>query len=638
MRYVILFLISMLMHTLYAQDMEALIKGERAAYEGIRNFKSKRTGSEYDVTYQKMTLDIVPSVRYIVGNIYTELTVLEDNATQIAYDLTSNMIVDSVWVDGQRITGYSTTNNAVTITIPISQAGDRLTTTVYYRGDPSKSDQRAFTFDNQPAGPIAWTLSQPYGAYGWWPCKQQLYDKIDSFDMEITIPEGNMAAGLGTLEAVDTLADNSLVYHWKHRYPVATYLVAVAVTNYYEESHYIQLSGGDSVYMLDYIYPTYKSQADTLRWEIDGMMRGFDSLFGDYPFKDEKYGHAMFTRGGGMEHQTMSFMASLNFDLMAHELGHQWFGDKITCGSWEDLWLNEGWATYTNAIARELVKPKAFFHEFLRESITRTIRNDGGSVYAYDTSNVNVLFSGDIRYRKGSAVLHQLRWEVGDSAFFAGTRNYLADADLCYGFAYTQDFQDAIEASSGLDLDPFFDRYVYKEGFPILTTRWNRISDSKIRLTINQSTSHPSVSFFPLTIQMRAVGAGRDSLFTIDHSTIEDIIVVDLGFKVRDLEFDPNYWLITKNTLIEGSHIDLANVNVYPNPSSNSISVFVNGRKLDKIELLDMQGRVIRNVAVEELKSDATSIKLDGLANGIYFVRAIAGGEAVVVKFAKVHN
>ena len=283
MRYVILFLISMLMHTLYAQDMEALIKGERAAYEGIRNFKSKRTGSEYDVTYQKMTLDIVPSVRNIVGNIYTELSLLEDDATQIAYDLTSNMIVDSVWVDGQRITNYSTINNAVTISIPTSQTGDRLTTTVYYRGDPSKSDRRAFTFDNQPAGPIAWTLSQPYGAYGWWPCKQQLYDKIDSFDMEITIPEGNMAAGLGTLEAVDTLADNSLVYHWKHRYPVATYLVAVAVTNYYEESHYIQLSGGDSVYMLDYIYPTYKSQADTLRWEIDAMMRGFDSLFGDYP-------------------------------------------------------------------------------------------------------------------------------------------------------------------------------------------------------------------------------------------------------------------------------------------------------------------------------------------------------------------
>jgi aminopeptidase N len=638
MRYIILFLVSMLIHTLYAQDMEALIKGERAAYEGIRNFKSKRTGSAYDVTYQKMTLAIDPGVVNIVGNIYSELTILEEDARLIAYDLTSNMIVDSIWVDGVKSTNFSTLNDVISITLDRRSMSDRVSTRVFYRGNPTLSDQRAFVFDSQPTGRIAWTLSQPYGAYGWWPCKQQLYDKIDSFDMEITVPKGDKAAGLGTLERVDTLADERLVFHWKHRHPVATYLVAVAVSNYYEESHYIQLVGGDSVYMLDYLYTSYKSQADTLRWAIDGMMRGFDSLFGDYPFKDEKYGHAMFTRGGGMEHQTMSFMASLNFDLMAHELGHQWFGDKITCGSWEHLWLNEGWATYTNALARELVKPKEEFHDFLRESITRTIRNDGGSVYAYDTSDLNVLFSGDIRYRKGSAVLHQLRWEVGDSAFFAGTRNYMANADLCFGFAYTQDFQDAIEASSGMDLDPFFDRYIYKEGYPILVTRWNRISDTKIRLTIDQTTSHPSVSFFPLKIQMRATGAGRDSIFTVDHSTAEDIIVADLGFKVEDLEFDPNYWLITKNTFIEGSHVDLASVSLYPNPSSNAISVFVKDRKLDKIELLDMQGRMIRDVAVEELRNDVTSIKLDGLANGIYYVRAIAGGEAVVVKFAKMEN
>ena len=129
-----------------------------------------------------------------------------------------------------------------------------------------------------------------------------------------------------------------------------------------------------------------------------------------------------------------------------------------------------------------------------------------------------------------------------------------------------------------------------------------------------------------------------DSIFTIEHTSEEEVLVVDLGFKVEDLEFDPNYWLITKNTLIEGSHIDLSSVSVYPNPSNNAISVFVKDRKLDNIELLDMQGRLVRNVAVEELKNEVTSIQLDGLANGVYFVRAIAGGEVVVVKFAKVEN
>ena len=156
------------------------------------------------------------------------------------------------------------------------------------------------------------------------------------------------------------------------------------------------MSDGDSIFHLDYIYPSYKPQADTLRWAIDGMMRGFDSLFGDYPFRKEKYGHAMFGRGGGMEHQTMSFMSRLDFDLMAHELAHQWFGNKITCGSWQDLWLNEGWATYSNAIALELIKSKKEHHDFLIKSIGRATRNNGGSVFAYDTTNVNELFNGDI--------------------------------------------------------------------------------------------------------------------------------------------------------------------------------------------------------------------------------------------------
>jgi aminopeptidase N len=237
--------------------------------------------------------------------------------------------------------------------------------------------------------------------------------------MNITIPKNNKAAGMGNLIKVDTLLpDSGFVYHWQHRYPIATYLVAVAVTNYYEESHFIQLSDGDSIFHLDYIYPSYKPQADTLRWAIDGMMRGFDSLFGDYPFRKEKYGHAMFGRGGGMEHQTMSFMSRLDFDLMAHELAHQWFGNKITCGSWQDLWLNEGWATYSNAIALELIKSKKEHHDFLIKSIGRATRNNGGSVFAYDTTNVNELFNGDMRYRKGAMVLHQLRWQIGDSAFF----------------------------------------------------------------------------------------------------------------------------------------------------------------------------------------------------------------------------
>ena len=635
-------LLAMLGTGLYGQstfdhDMEAIIKGEREAFVAKTKPKSKRSGNRYDLTYQKLTLDIdslAPRNRRIEGNVYSELIALDDNFTSFTFDLTGNMVVDSVKVNGV-ITSFVRAGNEIVLNVAAQNAGVVITSQVYYSGDPSKSDQRGFNYDAQLAGPMIWTLSQPYGAYGWWPCKQQLADKIDSFDMDVRIPKGNKAAGLGILAAVDTLAEGSLVFKWRHRHPVSTYLVSVTVTNYYEESHYIQLSRGDSVLQLDYIYPAYKPAADTLRWAIDGMMRTFDSLFGDYPFKDEKHGHAMFGRGGGMEHQTMSSMAHLRFDLMAHELGHQWFGDKITCGSWQDLWLNEGWATYANAIAREFHKTKEEHHTFLQSSINSATKSNGGAVYAYDTSDVRSLFDGDIRYNKGSAVLNQLRWEVGDSAFFAGTRNYMADADLCYGFAYTQDFQEAIEAASGQDLNPFFDRYVYKEGFPILTTRWNRVNAGDLRIKIDQVTSHPSVSFFPLKIPFRAMGPNGDTTFLLNHLEPNQELTFDLGFRVDELLFDPDYWLLARNTLVEGTHVDLSSIQVFPNPSANSLSVFMQDKKVDRLELVDLQGRVLQALDVQSLKGKTTTIDISSLVNGIYLLRAMSGGESIVVKFTK---
>lgn len=617
-----------------AQDMEAIIKGEKAAFVAKRDFKSKRSGQSYDITYHHIKLEIDPGVRYLAGSVYSELVASQDNFTNFSFDLDDAMRVDSVVYQNVAIP-FTHANDEVAIEIDAKAKGEKVGVEIYYQGDPSRHEQNGFFFNMQHGGPIAWTLSEPYGAYGWWPCKQQLVDKIDSVDCTITIPKGNKAASLGVLQGVDTLADSSLVFRWKHRYPTVTYLVAVAVTNYVESSRYIQLVDGDSIYHLDYIYPNYVADADTLAPAIDGMMRGFDSLFGPYPFRGEKYGHAMFGRGGGMEHQTMSFMSSLDFDLMAHELAHQWFGNKITCGSWEDLWLNESWATYSNAIAREMLKPRKEHLAFLVESISRATRNNGGAVFAYDTVNVGNLFDGDTRYRKGCVVLHQLRWTVGDSAFFAGTRNYMADAELCYGFAKTIDFQQAIENASGMDLTGFFDRYIYKEGYPNIDARWNRNAGTQISLKLKQTTSHESVPFFPVKIEYQLIGENQDSIVVIDHNSAEQEFQVNAGFKVEKVIFDPNVWLLAKGVVIEGDHADLSSVTLYPNPSENVVSVFVKDYKLDRIEVLDIQGRVLLQQDVLEQKNVVTPVNVQSLNNGMYLMRVFSGDESVVMKFNK---
>ena len=637
MRFITFLLSAILITNVYSQDMEAIIKGEKAAFEAKKNFKSKRGGQSYDIVYHNLKLNVDPNVRYIFGSVESRLVALESDFSQFSFDFDTRMTVDSVVYNGQSI-DFSHLSDELSISIPAQNEGAVIEVEIFYQGNPAINEQRGFNYDNQRAGAIAWSLSEPYGAYGWWPCKQQLEDKIDSVDFEIIVPKNNKAASLGLLQSVDTAADSSLTYYWKHRYPTTTYLVAIAVSNYYEESHYIQLSDGDSLYHLDYLYPSYKESADTLRWAIDGMMRGFDSLFGHYPFREEKYGHAMFARGGGMEHQTMSFMSSLNFDLMAHELGHQWFGNKITCGSWQDLWLNEGWATYSNAIARELVKPREEFLNFLIESRSRSIRNNGGSVYAYDTANVSDLFEGDMRYRKGAMVLHQLRWEVGDSAFFAGTRNYLADAELCYGFAKTLDFRQAIENASGQDLEGFFDRYVYHEGFPQIITKWSRLNSSKIKLEISQTTSHPSVDFFPLRIEYRAGSNTKDTVFVVDHNSPNQVVELDLGMSVNELSFDPNVWLIAQGSVFEGDHLDLSSISLYPNPSHDKMSLYIKDRKVDEVVILDIQGRIVSEVDVQTLKGGITSIDVGGLLNGFYFLKASSGEESVIIKFNKIKD
>ncbi len=634
MRGTLLFVLCYWVSISFAQHYEDLIKGERQSYYAKKETRKKRSGQAFDITYHNIKLNIDPAVRQITGSVISKLTALEDNFTSFSFDLDNFMTVDSIISEGQKLV-FSHQNDEVIIETTNIAKGSELEIEVFYHGNPTLNVQKAFSYDFQKDGPIAWTLSQPYGAYGWWPCKQQLADKIDSLDMEITIPKGNKAAGNGLLVKIDTLPNEDLVFHWKHRYPIATYLVAVAVTNYYEESHYIKLSNGDSVLHLDYLYPAYKPAADTLRWAIDGQMRLFDSLFGTYPFITEKYGHAQFGRGGGMEHQTMSFMSDLGFDLMAHELAHQWFGDKITCGSWRDLWLNEGFATYINGLARENLISREYFTEFLSICRDRASSQPGGAVYAYDTANVGELFSGNIRYRKGAIVLHMLRWEIGDSAFFAGMYNYAQDPDLCYDFANTPDFKYYMEQASGKDLSNFFDIWIYSEGFPSLVTRWNRKNSTQIELQLSQTTSHTSVSFFPLKIPYLLKGETKDTLIIMDHNSPNQNTTIDVGFEVQELIYDPQIWLLAKHTLIEGNHVNLQNITIYPNPTQNVLNIYVKDLKIDRVEVINLLGEQMLKQEVSELKNAITTLDVSSLANGMYFLKVHSDEQTIIVRFNK---
>jgi aminopeptidase N len=359
-------------------------------------------------------------------------------------------------------------------------------------------------------------------------------------------------------------------------------------------------------------------------------MQLYDTLFGVYPFQNEKYGHAQFNWGGGMEHQTITFVSGFDFDLISHELGHHWFGDKVTCNSWHDIWLNEGFATYLAMLCYEHIIPGQWL--LLKQGNVSYITSiPDGSVYCPDTSDVNRIFDGRLSYTKGGMILNQLRWVIGDSAFFAGCNNYLTDAACAYGFASTDQFRQHMEAACGQNLSYYFDDWYTGEGYPSYHIDWTH-NGGAIDLVINQTQSHSSVSFFELPVPIEFTDGIHDTIVRFDNTFNGQAFTANLPFTPTAANLDPNYELITANNLMTGiSEYDLeSKMEVFPNPTTNSVAI----RLLHSLSsnailtLTDVSGRQLMTRSVS---GSLVNLDLSKFSSGTYFI-SIADSQKILYK------
>lgn len=535
-------------------------------------FRASPYSANYDLKYHRLEWTIDPAVYYIKGKVTSYFVPLENGMSTLNMDLYAGLRVTSITRKGVSLSYTQHTGDRLEIALGAGlPAGVLDSVSVSYEGAPRQSAFGSFTQTYHSGTPIISTLSEPYGALDWWPCKQSLDDKIDSLDIFVRTPAAYRAASNGVLvEEYAVGADK--MYHWKHRYPIPAYLIAVGVTNYAVYSHFVPVDGRAPIEILNYVYPEYKSSYEPQTLSSVGIMQLYNQLFGLYPFADEKYGHAQFPFGGGMEHQTMSFMGGFSHLLQAHEMAHQWFGDKVTCGSWADIWLNEGFATYLEGLTYLYGLGNSSFQSWLSANMRTAALSTTGSVYVDDTTSVSRIFSSVLSYSKGAMLLHMLRGKLGNDAFFQGVRNYVNDPTLAYGYARTADLQRHLEAASGQELDEFFRDWFYGKGYPSYSLYW-RPDIQGVRFRLEQTTTHSSVPFFEMPVRVRFIGATQDTILTFDHQTNNQEFLAVLPFEVQEISIDPDKWILTgTNKVVAGTTgmVELAAqpIQIWPNPAT----------------------------------------------------------------------
>jgi len=621
--FLLLFFVTSVTST-FAQDSKAdylrdiqILESKAAQYE--MNKTRNQNTENYDLKYHRLEWTVDPSTEFISGDVTSYFEAIE-NINSIVFELQSNMTVSQVTQRGNSLS-FTQNSDEVIITLPSTQSiGVLDSLTISYNGNPVSSGFGSFEVSTHNGTPVLWTLSEPYGAKGWWPCKQDLNDKIDSIDVYINHPSQYKAASNGLLISEDVVGTNTIT-RWKHKHPIPAYLIAIACTNYTVYNDYV--ANGD-FNIVNYVYPETLETTQSLTAVTPQIMDLYGSLFEMYPFADEKYGHAQFGWGGGMEHTTMTFMGGFSRSLIAHELAHQWFGDKVTCGSWEDIWLNEGFATYLEVLVRENFDGEIAFRNW-RESSVLTAWNaitsqPYGSVFVQDTTSVGNIFSSRLSYQKGAMVLHMLRYKLGDIDFFQSIKNYLSDPALSYGYAKTENLKQHLETQSGEDLTEFFNDWFLGEGYPSFNISYYQNDTGMLDLRVNQTQSHSSVSFFetPLPIKINNVDGTfqiirleltqNNQLFSIPHSDI-----------IANIEVDPNYQIISKNNSAVAGNISAileADIKFYPNPVKDNLSIVTS----NNIQLIDV---ILYNNLGQKVKrySDGFSnLDFSDLSSGIYSV------------------
>ncbi|MBN2411794.1 T9SS type A sorting domain-containing protein [candidate division KSB1 bacterium] len=478
--------------------------------------------------------------------------------------------------------------------------GEQISIIITYNGKPQESDYYAFDFSNHGQQPMIWTLSEPFGARSWWPCKDVPSDKADSVDIRITVPNQFIAVSNGSLREKTTNCELT-TWWWHEQYPTATYLVSLAIYPYeVHYDNYLYNNNADTMKIHFYNFPGYYKKFENENRKVKHMIALFSKMFGEYPFIEEKYGQADFLGGGAMEHQTCSSFAFWGEIVFAHELAHQWWGDLITCDDFHHIWLNEGFATYCEALWYEGFYDGKTASEY---QMGGNLYLGRGTIYVEDPEN-DVIFHGGLSYSKGSWVLHMLRHVMGDSVFFDILKTYYSSKHQ-YGSATTEDFQAICEQVSGKNLTNFFRQWIYDEWHPEYYFSWNwedlKNGQFKVFGHIKQVQKTGPVFEMPLDITIQT-NMGDTTLVLFNNERVQTFECI-VNAKPKLVILDKDNWILKEVSGINTPVYSLNNYYIDDTNGNNNQRADAEEKVTLTVELLNT-GVNVTNVELELFSYD----------------------------------
>jgi aminopeptidase N len=585
---------------------------------------------DYDVEHCFLDLSVFPDSQKIEGVVAIAIRALVP-LEEVVLDAASTIVIDSVSTTAGPVAfaPRGTDQVSVLLSTPLA-AENRDTLRIQYSARPGLTGMNADFFSSHglPGAqfPVVASMSEPEYAHTWWPCKDALGDKATG-EMRITAPSNLTACSNGLrLSWVDN-GDGTATTHWRTAYPMTTYNFSLAVSEYAEwsDSYHSAVTG------LTFPIQNFAFHSDSAAAREDfsvtsEAMALLETRFGPYPFADvaigiEKYGHAEVTWMGAQENQTLTSYGSYFITgdhaadvIVTHELAHQWFGNCISPAEWADIWLNEGFATYSEALLVESRGGLSAYLSYMTHQHYFPSEFEEGTVYDPD-----VLFSAFMVYSKGAWVLHMLRGvlraehgpEDGDAGFFSFLHGYATHPDFVYGSASTADLVAFAEESLGTDLRWYFVPWLHGTGRPDLHWSWSRRQGGgadQVFLHLEQMQEGPTYphgspyaetpGHFPMPWEVRLYSATGDSIVTYatqEHRAQD--FTLTAPFTVERVAVDPDQWVMRDITQ-DPAPPRLALGAVWPNASRGETSIryaVADGRPAD-VRIYSVSGRLVRTL------------------------------------------